>query len=283
MVDALLSVASQLAEEDGEDFQIFVEHGTPPKISPSNPIRQCEFCKSTETPAWRRGPAGKGSLCNACGIKWRLKKKVKKNDDIGRSDIGKKMSGVRKAVGRPPKKHPKLLLNKQFIESKKYLCKSCNLETDAHDFKKQFEVCRSCSKRNRNPSDFPRYHFNSSPSSNVTIAHDRSRTPAHNQDTIVVSRKLDVYELDHVRDGLQNMKSELLIEQELVEHEDQLAALKLNAARELNELKIHAISRIREFEQLRIAQLNSMVGSMFANLSACEQFQQEIIGRARHL
>jgi len=280
MVDALLSVASQLAEEDGEDFQIFAEHGTPSKTS-SSPVRQCEFCKSTETPAWRRGPAGKGSLCNACGIKLRLKKKVKKNDDLGRSDVGKKMSGMRKTVGRPPKKHPKLL--KQFTESKKFFCKSCNLPTDSHNYKAQFEMCRNCSKRRedrRTPSDFPRYRFNSSASANVTIDHDRYRAPRHDQETIV-ARKLDVYEFDHVREGLQNMKSELLIQQELVEHEDQLANLRLSASRELNELKLHAISRIREFERLRIAQVNTMVGSLIANISACEQFQQEIIGRAR--
>eukprot|EP01132_Coremiostelium_polycephalum_P002516 gene2516-3114_t len=39
------------------------------------PMRVCEFCGSTTTPTWRRGPSGKGSLCNACGIKWRLKGK----------------------------------------------------------------------------------------------------------------------------------------------------------------------------------------------------------------
>ncbi|KAF2076788.1 hypothetical protein CYY_001914 [Polysphondylium violaceum] len=41
----------------------------------STTMRVCEFCGSTATPTWRRGPSGKGSLCNACGIKWRLKGK----------------------------------------------------------------------------------------------------------------------------------------------------------------------------------------------------------------
>lgn len=35
--------------------------------------RKCEFCGTTETPMWRRGPTGKGTLCNACGVKWSLK------------------------------------------------------------------------------------------------------------------------------------------------------------------------------------------------------------------
>ncbi|GAM26344.1 hypothetical protein SAMD00019534_095190 [Acytostelium subglobosum LB1] len=45
------------------------------KVSSSSSTRVCEFCKCNTTPTWRRGPSGKGSLCNACGIKWRLKGK----------------------------------------------------------------------------------------------------------------------------------------------------------------------------------------------------------------
>jgi hypothetical protein len=32
--------------------------------------RKCEVCGVTETPQWRRGPSGKRTLCNACGVKW---------------------------------------------------------------------------------------------------------------------------------------------------------------------------------------------------------------------
>lgn len=34
--------------------------------------RVCVNCKATETPEWRRGPAGAKTLCNACGIRYRL-------------------------------------------------------------------------------------------------------------------------------------------------------------------------------------------------------------------
>jgi len=260
MVDALLSVASQLAEEDGEDFQTLVK--TPLKTtSSSGSIRQCEFCKSTETPAWRRGPAGKGSLCNACGIKWRLKKKVKKNDD-GRADLGKKHPGARKTVGRPPKKHPK------FIESKKFFCKSCNLPTDQRDFDQFDMICRNCSKRREERRNYHARNYEE----NVTIDHDSYRPPTNPRP-----------HLSQQRESFPPIKNELLIQQELGEHEEHLASLRVNASRELNELKAHAISRIREFERLRVAQMNAMVGSLIANISACEQFQQEMIGRARHL
>ncbi|CAO3584285.1 unnamed protein product [Absidia cylindrospora] len=39
----------------------------------SNPAknRRCFYCGVTETPMWRRGPDGGGTLCNACGVKWK--------------------------------------------------------------------------------------------------------------------------------------------------------------------------------------------------------------------
>jgi len=37
--------------------------------------KQCEFCSTTTTPIWRRGPSGKGTLCNACGVKWGLRQR----------------------------------------------------------------------------------------------------------------------------------------------------------------------------------------------------------------
>ena len=31
----------------------------------------CTYCGAKTTPTWRRGPEGTGTLCNACGVKWR--------------------------------------------------------------------------------------------------------------------------------------------------------------------------------------------------------------------
>ncbi|CAO3596169.1 unnamed protein product [Absidia cylindrospora] len=38
-----------------------------------NPVsgRKCIYCGATKTPMWRRGPGGAGTLCNACGVKWK--------------------------------------------------------------------------------------------------------------------------------------------------------------------------------------------------------------------
>lgn len=33
--------------------------------------RTCMHCNATQTPEWRTGPNGKGTLCNACGLRWK--------------------------------------------------------------------------------------------------------------------------------------------------------------------------------------------------------------------
>jgi len=282
MVDALLSVASQVAEEDGDDVELFV---LAYKTSSSSSIRRCEFCKSTETPAWRRGPAGKGSLCNACGIKWRLKKKVKKNDGGSWNDGGKRSQSMRKSVGRPPKKHSKV--GKHFLETKTFFCKSCNSATDIQDFGNDSRMdarCCNCSKKFYGDKQEDRALDGSS----IIPSQDGATNAPSPGPEALVARLLnvvnhglvDVTELLQVLDELQNMKSELLMRQNLDRHEDQLAAIRANTSRELNDLKTRAFSRIREVERMRIAQINNMVSSLFATISACEQFQQEIISRS---
>ncbi|KAM0867901.1 hypothetical protein ACQ4PT_041670 [Festuca glaucescens] len=37
--------------------------------------RSCVECRTTSTPMWRGGPTGRRSLCNACGIRYRKKRR----------------------------------------------------------------------------------------------------------------------------------------------------------------------------------------------------------------
>ncbi|XP_055811284.1 GATA transcription factor 15-like isoform X2 [Solanum dulcamara] len=68
------------------------------ETSQSN-VKTCADCGTTKTPLWRGGPAGPKSLCNACGIKSRKKrraflglnnedKKLKKSVALGHKSIG---------------------------------------------------------------------------------------------------------------------------------------------------------------------------------------------------
>jgi len=42
--------------------------------------RCCDECKTKETSEWRRGPKGRHSLCNACGLRWSRKAKQEENE-----------------------------------------------------------------------------------------------------------------------------------------------------------------------------------------------------------
>lgn len=44
--------------------------------SPRNTLRACVDCSTTRTPLWRSGPQGPKSLCNACGIRYRKKRRA---------------------------------------------------------------------------------------------------------------------------------------------------------------------------------------------------------------
>lgn len=46
----------------------------------SNGMKKCLYCGSKSTPMWRRGPQGAGTLCNACGVKWKHGKILCGND-----------------------------------------------------------------------------------------------------------------------------------------------------------------------------------------------------------
>ena len=60
---------------------------------PHNRVQQeCKSCGTTSTPEWRKGPDGRNSLCNACGLRW--SKAVRpdglrpKSEDGARADAG---------------------------------------------------------------------------------------------------------------------------------------------------------------------------------------------------
>eukprot|EP01094_Clydonella_sp_ATCC50884_P023015 TRINITY_DN5405_c0_g1_i2.p1 TRINITY_DN5405_c0_g1~~TRINITY_DN5405_c0_g1_i2.p1 ORF type:complete len:135 (+),score=5.97 TRINITY_DN5405_c0_g1_i2:30-407(+) len=49
------------------------------------PKRSCLRCGNSDTPQWRRGPDGKPSLCNACGISYgvAVKKEQQQREQYG--------------------------------------------------------------------------------------------------------------------------------------------------------------------------------------------------------
>ncbi|GKU86929.1 hypothetical protein SLEP1_g1392 [Rubroshorea leprosula] len=70
--------------------------------------RSCVDCHTTRTPLWRGGPAGPKSLCNACGIKYRKRKKAllglgKERIEMSKRENGMEMLLRRKLLGEEEK------------------------------------------------------------------------------------------------------------------------------------------------------------------------------------
>jgi GATA zinc finger len=70
------SEALQLAQRLAYESHLAALHNSQHQPAPMiRTARTCEFCGTARTPMWRRGPSGKGTLCNACGIRWSVRAK----------------------------------------------------------------------------------------------------------------------------------------------------------------------------------------------------------------
>ncbi|CAJ2653986.1 GATA transcription factor 15-like [Trifolium pratense] len=58
--------------------------------SENSPKKICADCGTSKTPLWRGGPAGPKSLCNACGIRSRKKKRAILGISKGNNEEGTK-------------------------------------------------------------------------------------------------------------------------------------------------------------------------------------------------
>ncbi|KAJ4954874.1 hypothetical protein NE237_011657 [Protea cynaroides] len=56
----------------------------------NDPKKSCTDCGTSKTPLWRGGPAGPKSLCNACGIRYRKKRRALLGLNKGRQEKEKK-------------------------------------------------------------------------------------------------------------------------------------------------------------------------------------------------
>ncbi|CAJ0760603.1 6973_t:CDS:2 [Entrophospora sp. SA101] len=54
--------------------------------------KRCAYCYCKSTPMWRRGPDGAGTLCNACGVKWKQGKILQSSNNMHTSEINDSQS-----------------------------------------------------------------------------------------------------------------------------------------------------------------------------------------------
>jgi hypothetical protein len=205
--------------EEGRDDEDFIVIGSPkPKkkgekrISKSSSAksssrkRKCEFCGTMETPMWRRGPTGKGTLCNACGVKWSLK---------FRKRTGKKTKSEKNKEDPRPREQRQSARKK--IPSTKIQGPESKEESSPHDY------CCSHSLRKRQSSEDIYDELEDSPllkkkkDSSTGSGEEDSLSEGEDSDLRLLGRLLNVVEyqlveerqIDLVKKQLNDLRSEL--------------------------------------------------------------------------
>lgn len=106
--------------------------------------RCCELCGATTTPMWRRGPSGKGTVCNACGVRWASRRRApRKHVDDSHSSHAHE--------------HPALEAGSAGIALEQYYCKYCGVTWPLNYFKnrQQFGAhCSNCSRKRKSRGTF---------------------------------------------------------------------------------------------------------------------------------
>ena len=88
---------------------------TPPRnVSQYKPGGPCDHCGVTESPQWRKGPASKPQLCNACGTRYRRTSKLDRQSPTRPSVLN---VGKGKCRNGQPSKSPTLTTKKRPLES----------------------------------------------------------------------------------------------------------------------------------------------------------------------
>jgi len=62
--------------DKGSESEDMNSKGSDGGSSEGSHVKTCADCGTTKTPLWRGGPAGPKSLCNACGIRSRKKRRA---------------------------------------------------------------------------------------------------------------------------------------------------------------------------------------------------------------
>jgi len=200
--------------------------------------RKCEFCGTVETPMWRRGPTGKGTLCNACGVKWSLK---------FRKRAGKKSSKVDRNKDEPREQRQS---TRKKIPTKKSIALHPNVPEGEHPKEEEQPphqhvglCCNHALRRKRAREDDDDNH-ETSPIKKMQTSNDEDsfsdEAPVTN---VLLGRLLNVVEvqlveeeeLDRVKKQIKELRADL--EQRDKHRNKQIEQTKMNAILQLKEFR----------------------------------------------
>lgn len=77
LVDPMVDISDKVGDHKVQETEeMSGQSKTPERVSLETSQKTCADCGTTKTPLWRGGPAGPKSLCNACGIRSRKKRRA---------------------------------------------------------------------------------------------------------------------------------------------------------------------------------------------------------------
>jgi hypothetical protein len=115
--------------------------------------KKCSFCLCTSTPMWRRGPNGKSTLCNACGVKWSIRNRNPKQSNMRIEQPEVMLEKQQQLAETKPKKRGRKPKSAKPGERRDvYYCRYCHMTWPVTAFKnrQQFGAhCSNCSRKRK--------------------------------------------------------------------------------------------------------------------------------------
>jgi hypothetical protein len=131
------------------------EEGKWEQGSPSHD-RVCSFCGATQTPMWRRGPGGKTVLCNACGVKFAIRRRssgAASAAEIGSNSADEEQEiDIPSTTGKRGRFSHSGRTSTADLSKERYYCKYCNMSWDVNYFRNRQQWgahCSNCSRKRK--------------------------------------------------------------------------------------------------------------------------------------
>lgn len=159
-------------------------------------LKKCLYCGSKSTPMWRRGPQGAGTLCNACGVKWKHGK-ILCGADAAQSMPTKEQQRRNSKAEKRRKKGGQTAVKKDKRTKVKEKKRSVAIESEDEDMLKSIDAARNLSLNDKARSGHVSSHsvsdscspLDSSPNSSPPLlVHDQDHRTRQSLDISIIEK-----------------------------------------------------------------------------------------------